>query len=99
LAGFNPGLTWESTTFPGDSGWPPVFFSSLALLKITVNPSADAGSLTSHSPNFGSGRPVSCRQERNEESSHQDSGSCINLGRATHRAAVIFHLTTKTTKI
>jgi hypothetical protein len=38
---------------------PPVFFSSLALLKITVNPSADAGSLTSHSPNLGSGLPFS----------------------------------------
>jgi hypothetical protein len=37
----------------------PVFFSSLALLKITVNPSAEAGSLTSHSPNFGNGLPFS----------------------------------------
>lgn len=47
--------------FPGDSVLPPVFFSSLALLKITVNPSAEAGSLTSHSPNLGSGGPFSCR--------------------------------------
>lgn len=45
--------------FPGDSGFPPVFFSSLALLKITVNPSAEAGSLTSHSPNLGNGLPLS----------------------------------------
>lgn len=44
----------------GESGLPPVFFSALALLKITVNPSADAGSLTSHSPNFGNGRSISC---------------------------------------
>ena len=35
----------------------PVFFSSLALLKMTVNPSAEAGSFTSHSPNFGKGLP------------------------------------------
>lgn len=47
------------SAFVGDSGLPPVFFSSLALLKITVNPSAEAGSLTSHSPNFGKGRPFS----------------------------------------
>ena len=48
---------WSS--FDGESGLPPVCFSVLALLKITVNPSADAGSLTSHSPNFGSGTPFS----------------------------------------
>lgn len=65
--------------FPGDSGFPPVFFSFLALLKITVNPSAEAGSLTSHSPNLGSGRPLSdmntsrgerflYEQKRNEKS-------------------------------
>ena len=39
--------------------FPPVFFSSLALLNITVNPSAEAGSLTSHSPNLGRGLPFS----------------------------------------
>lgn len=33
----------------------PVFLSSPALLKITVNPSAVAGSFTSQSPNFGRG--------------------------------------------
>lgn len=33
----------------------PVFLSSPALLNITVNPSAVAGSFTSHSPNFGKG--------------------------------------------
>uniref|UniRef100_A0A0A9GJK9 Uncharacterized protein n=1 Tax=Arundo donax TaxID=35708 RepID=A0A0A9GJK9_ARUDO len=38
---------------------PPVIFLSLALLKIMVNPSAEAGSLTSHSPNFGNGLPFS----------------------------------------
>lgn len=32
-----------------------VFFSFRALVNITVNPSAEAGLLTSHSPNFGSG--------------------------------------------
>jgi hypothetical protein len=35
-----------------------VFFSSRALLKITVKPSADAGSFTSHSPNLGNGPPA-----------------------------------------
>uniref|UniRef100_A0A7C9CEB1 Uncharacterized protein n=1 Tax=Opuntia streptacantha TaxID=393608 RepID=A0A7C9CEB1_OPUST len=45
--------------FAGESGLPPVFFSSLALLKITVNPSAEEGSLTSHSPNLGNGLPLS----------------------------------------
>lgn len=47
-------LQGESVSCP----FPP-FFSSLALLNITVNPSADAGSLTSHSPNLGKGRPAS----------------------------------------
>jgi len=37
-----------------------VFFSSLALLKMTVKPSAEAGLFTSHSPNLGNGRPLSC---------------------------------------
>lgn len=37
-----------------------VFFSSLALLNMTVNPSAEAGLFTSHSPNLGNGRPLSC---------------------------------------
>lgn len=59
LPGSTPCLILGSA-FPGDSGFPPVFFSSLALLKITVNPSAEAGSLTSHSPNLGSGLPFSC---------------------------------------
>ncbi|KAK7844812.1 hypothetical protein CFP56_010298 [Quercus suber] len=36
------------------------FFASLALLNITVNPSAEAGLFTSHSPNLGRGRPFSC---------------------------------------
>lgn len=52
-----------SSSFPGESVsrmLPPIFFSSRALLKITVKPSAEAGSLTSHSPNFGKGRPCSC---------------------------------------
>jgi hypothetical protein len=47
-------LQGESVSCP----FPP-FFSSLALLNITVNPSAEAGSLTSHSPNLGKGRPAS----------------------------------------
>lgn len=38
--------------------FPPFLFSSLAMLNMTVNPSADAGSFTSHSPNFGSGCPL-----------------------------------------
>lgn len=54
---------YVQSSFAGDSGLPPVFFSVLALLKITVNPSADAGSLTSHSPNFGSGTPFSCGKQ------------------------------------
>ena len=62
LAGSAPDLPCAST-FPGESGLPPVFFSSLALLKITVNPSADVGSLTSHSPNFGNGRPLSYKKK------------------------------------
>lgn len=56
-----PCLAFESF-FPGDSsGLLPVFFSFLALLKITVKPSAEAGSFSSQSPNFGNGFPLSCQ--------------------------------------
>lgn len=60
-------LLWEAA--PG----PPVpldFFSSLALLNITVNPSADAGLFTSHSPNFGKGGPLSCCWTRYHSNDH-----------------------------
>ncbi|MFS7922204.1 hypothetical protein Hanom_Chr03g00246171 [Helianthus anomalus] len=50
------------STFDGESCLPPVFFSSRALLKITVKPSAEAGSFTSQSPNFGNGLPFSSCQ-------------------------------------
>ena len=61
-----PDLAWPSVDLPGDPGLPPVFFSSLALLNMTVKPSADAGSFTSHSPNLGKGRPLSCWNQRNK---------------------------------
>lgn len=63
---------YVGSSFAGESGMPPVFFSFLALLKITVNPSADAGSLTSHSPNFGNGLllPFSCRINKLKDGSH-----------------------------
>ncbi|KAK6155249.1 hypothetical protein DH2020_009497 [Rehmannia glutinosa] len=48
---------------PALAAVPLAFFSSLALAKITVNPSAEAGLFTSHSPNFGNGRPFSCCRE------------------------------------
>ena len=41
-------------------GAPLDIFWSLALENITVKPSADAGLFTSHSPNLGNGRPISC---------------------------------------
>lgn len=57
-------FAWDELVFLCDAAPAPAaapdFFSSLALLKMTVNPSADAGLFTSHSPNFGSGLPWSC---------------------------------------
>lgn len=58
-------LVLVTTSFPGASVVPPVFFSSRALLKITVNPSADEGLLTSQSPNFGKGFPFSVGADMN----------------------------------
>jgi hypothetical protein len=59
---------------------PPVFFSSLALLKITVNPSAEAGSLTSHSPNLGSGLPFSCRRGEPLIRRHSINSTWMHIG-------------------
>ncbi|KAK1270506.1 hypothetical protein QJS04_geneDACA004199 [Acorus gramineus] len=62
------GYSYSSRLLPpaflrGDATGPGlalVFLSSRALLNITVNPSAEAGLFTSHSPNLGNGRPLSC---------------------------------------
>lgn len=58
---------------PPPAAAPLVFFSSLALLNMTVNPSAEAGLFTSHSPNLGKGRPLSCCQSK---SSHNHNQQC-----------------------
>lgn len=53
------------------------FFSSLALLKITVKPSAEAGLLTSHAPNFGMVRPVSSLMRKKKPTHVYDKISVI----------------------
>jgi hypothetical protein len=57
-----------------------VFFSSLALLKMTVKPSAEAGLFTSHSPNLGNGRPLSCcLYQYNVDQLVQDDLICYDI--------------------
>ena len=60
---------------PPPAAAPLVFFSSLALLNMTVNPSAEAGLFTSHSPNLGKGRPLSCCQAKSSHN-HNHNQQC-----------------------
>jgi len=69
-----------------------VFLSSRALLKMTVNPSAEPGLVASHSPNFGNGLALFPYTPPNKQNKKQNCSSLKKMQISSQSLRLFFKI-------